>query len=79
MCKKAAVAGLAQSLYDRLVMRLNMKPFRLEGTGTFHKLSRNLFNTEFVQQTKKPVKWISKLQLFYCLFCDKMSILDPSN
>ena len=42
MCKKAAVAGLAQSLYDRLVMRLNMKPFRLEGNGTFQKLSRNL-------------------------------------
>ena len=42
MCKKAAVAGLAQSLYDRLVMRLNMKPFRLEGNGTFHELSRNL-------------------------------------
>ena len=52
MCKKAAVAGLAQSLYDRLVMRLNMKPFRLEGNGTFQKLSRNLFylKIQYVKQ-----------------------------
>ena len=34
------------------------------------------FNIEFVQQTKKPVKWISKRQLFYRLICDKMSKLD---
>ena len=24
---------------------------------------------EFVQQTKKPIKWISKWQIFYCIIC----------
>ena len=41
-----------------------------------HVFELHIFNIEFAQQTKKPVKWISKRQLFYCLFCDKMSILD---
>ena len=36
-------------------------------------------NIEFVQHTKKPVKWISKRQLFYHLICDKMSILAHCN
>ena len=39
-------------------------------------LAVSIFNIEFVQQTKKPVKWIPKRQLFYRLICDKMSILD---
>ena len=43
------------------------------------KMVYSTFNIEFVQQTKKPVKWISARQLFHCLFCDKMSILDPWN
>jgi len=36
MCKKAAVSGLSQSLYDRLVTRLFMKPFRLEVQYRMH-------------------------------------------
>ena len=32
------------------------------------------FNMEFAQWTKKPVKSISKRQIFYCINCDKMKI-----
>ena len=35
-----------------------------------------VINIEFVQQTKKPVKWISKRQIFYCIICVEKSISD---
>lgn len=59
MCKKAARAGLSQSLFERLVV-LGIRPFRLEVQYRMHpELSR--FPSDFFYEGRLVLSYFTKL------------------